>query len=164
MYVRGQLCRVLGRAANASIYIAELAFYHPEWVFHFRPYLCFGLFNLAFGCVKRAAFAQVLVSAASRSDLPDHGSPFMLWSLLNTSVAASAQMTLSAPCSSCAVNVMHQVRLSIRTDMGFHTEIVLVPLLRLMHLWIALIFIVLGRTAQDAATPKRTCSGQASQG
>ncbi|MNH37296.1 hypothetical protein D3C81_1733970 [compost metagenome] len=47
-----------------------------------------------------------------------------------------------------AVNVMHQTRLSIGAEMGLHAEIVLVALLRLMHLWIALTFLVLGRTGR----------------
>src|SRR5690606_3340835 len=117
-------------------------------------------FDLASGLVQRAAFAQAFVGAASGCDLPDHLPPFMRWSFLETCITrirtADILLTMQQLRDSrhvcdarrSAVNVMHQPRLNIGADMRLHAEEVLVAFLGLMHLWIALAFLVLGRTGR----------------
>jgi len=41
---------------------------------------------------------------------------------------------------------VHQARLGIGTDMRLHTEVVLIALLGLVHLWISLAILIFGRT------------------
>lgn len=102
---RGQLRRILVQAAKASFYIAKLAFAAPDvdappssvpspWPFRSCTWLC-----------NARYVAQVLVSAASRSDLKNYKPPFIPWSFLNAGVARISAHEFTAPCSSCANSV-----------------------------------------------------------
>lgn len=55
---------------------------------------------------------------------------------------------------------IHQARLDIHTDMGFHAEVPLIALLGLVHLWGALAVLVLGRnSAHESVWHRRWCPG-----
>ena len=138
---------------------------HTEWMFNLRSRLRFDLLDLASGLVEHAAFAQVLVGATASGNLPDHRPSFMLWPLLHAGITRVgtdnifiAMQQLSdlryiGHIRRCAVDVVHQARLSIGTDMRLHAEEILISLFCLMHFRIAFTFLVeLGAWMMVAST------------
>lgn len=92
-----------------------------------------------------------------RADLPDNLTTFMLFTLLDTGVSSVCinrvffavqqlgDLREIGHIGRSAMNMMNQSRLDISADIRLHAEEVLVTFLRLMHLEIALTFLVLGR-------------------
>lgn len=122
------------------------------------PRLGFEVLDFAFGLVDQAALIQLGIGAAPGGDLPDYLTIFVLLAFFDTGISgvcvdrvffAMQQFRNLGDVGyiGCgAMDVVHQARLSISTDMGLHPEEILVTFLGLMHLGIALSVFVFGRT------------------
>ena len=153
----GQLSRVFHQPTKAYFYVAELALDHAKRMLNLGACLSFAVLDLALGLVEHAAFIEPEIRAASRRDLPDDLTVFMLFTFLDTGVSSVcihrvffAMQQLGdlrdiGHIGRSAMNMMNQSRLGIGADMRLHPKEVLVPFLGLMHLGIALSFPVLGR-------------------
>lgn len=103
-------------------------------MFDLRTYLGLGLLDLAPGLVQRTAFAQMLVGAASRSDLPDHLPTVVLRPFLYAGVTGVSTDNVLATVQQmgnfrhvshvggCAMDMMYQARFCVGSDMRFHAE------------------------------------------
>lgn len=110
-------------------------------MFDLRSRLRFDLLYLASGFVERAAFAQVFVGATTSRNPPDHRPSIMLRPFLHAGVTCIgtddilfamqqvSDLHYISHIRRSAVDVMHQTRFSISTDMRLHAEEVLVALL-----------------------------------
>jgi len=156
---RDELWGVFGKPPVAQFYVAELALGYPKRMLHLGPPAGFELFDL----FMQRAPGRVLLRAALTSahrHMPIHASG--VGSLAGALVVARiSKDQLLFPVRQRMVlrdvvdvgcradDRMHQARLSVHPNMGFHAEVPLIALLNLVHLGITLTGLVPGRARRS---------------
>ena len=155
---RDELRGILGKPPVAHFEVTELALDDPKRMLHFGAHAGFELFGLF---VQRAP-GRVLLRAAlyrSHGHMPIHASG--VGSFAGALVARISKDNLfftvqqGVPLRDIvdvgrrADDRMHQARLSVHPNMGFHAEVPLVALLNLVHLGVTLTGLVLGRAGRS---------------
>ena len=155
---RDELCGVLGKPPVAHFDVTELALDDPKRMLHLGPHAGFELFGLF---VQRAP-GRVLVRAAltrAHRHMPIHASG--VGSFASALVARISKDNLfftvqqGVPLRDIvdvgrrADDRVHQARVCVHPNMGFHAEVPLVALLNLVHLGVTLTGLVLGRAGRS---------------
>ena len=122
------------------------------------PYLRFGVFDLASHAPDQTLFSVLFIVAGTRGNRPNHLATLMLRALVHagvTGIAADVSF-LAMPqlidlshvrhIRRGAHQAAHQAGFGIDADVRFHSKIVLVSFLGLMHFGVAFAVLVLGRT------------------
>ena len=155
---RDELCGVLGKPPVAHFDVTELALDDPKRMLHLGPHAGFELFGLF---LQRAQGHVLLHAALTRAHrhMPIHGSG--VGSFAGDLVARISKDNLfftvqqGVPLRDIvdvgrrADDRMHQARLSVHLNMGFHADVPLVALLNLVHLGVTLTGLVLGRAGRS---------------
>ena len=150
---RDELCGVFLQSPIAHLAMTELAFDHPERVFHFGAHTSLEFFSL-FG--ERAPGRMLLRFTFTRAHgyLPCHTGGF--FSLVGTLVTCVAEDNIFLTVQQAVplgdiVDVgsrsddgVHQARICVDSDMRFHPKVPLVALLGLAHLGVTFARAVLG--------------------
>jgi len=151
---RDELCGVLGKPPVAHFYVTELALDNPKRMLHFGAHAGFELFGLF---VQRAPGRVLLCLTLPRAHghMPIHASGIGSFagalvariSKDNLFFTVQQRMPLGdiIDVCGCSDDGVHQARLSVHPNMGFHTEVPLIALLNLVHLGVTLTALVLGR-------------------
>ena len=150
-----KLCGVLDQPAVTHLAVTELAFDHPEWVFHFGAHTGLELLSL-FTQRPPGRVPLLLAFARAHSNVPVHARGLI--SLGRTLVTRVSEDNLLLPMQQCmslghivdvgsgADDGVHQAGISVHADVAFHAEVPLISLLGLMHLGVPLAGLVLGGT------------------
>lgn len=155
---RIQLCRVLGQATVAHLGVSELAFDHPERVLYLGTDAGLELFDLVRDRIQRIALIQCPAFSDAHGHMPVDRHVRGFFTLANTLIPSVCINVCLLPvhqrmglgdvidvgCSSH--HRMNQTRFGVRTNVGFHSVMPRISLLGLVHLWVTLSAVVLGRT------------------
>ena len=155
---RDELCGVLGKTPVANLGVPELTLDDPKRMLHLGPHAGFELFGLF---VQRAPGRVLLRAALTRAHghMPIHSSG--VGSFAGALVARISKDNLLftvqqrvplrdiVDVSRRADDRMHQARLSVHPNMGFHAEVPLIALLNLVHLGVTLTGLVFGRAGRS---------------
>ena len=155
---RDQLRRVFDQSPIPSLAVAELALDHPEGVFHLGPNAGLDLFQLVDQGVYSFVLLQSPPLARHHGNLPVNPRVLRLnlFALGDTPVAGVCEYNIFFTVQQgvglrdvmliggSARNSMNQARLSVCANVSLHTEVPLVALLGLVHLWVTLTRAVLG--------------------
>ena len=153
-----QLTGVLGQTPVTRLAMPELTLDHPKRMLHLGTDTGLDLFNPICQSVAGFGLVQRLALARHHGNFPVHASVFVLnlLALFNASVARVGKdhFFLSMQQGMCLRNIvgigrrcrdrMHQARVSVHANVRLHAKVPLVALLGLVHLRVALAFVVLG--------------------
>jgi hypothetical protein len=152
---RHQLRRVLSKALLAHLGEAELALADPKGVFYLGAHTGLEFLGLFAQRTPRRVLLR-LAFARTHGHMPVHARGFgkpgrtLLASVCKHDRLFSVKQTMSlgyiVEVGCCSADCVHQPKISIHPDMGFHTEMPLVALLGLVHLGVTLTTAVLGGT------------------
>ena len=173
---RDQLRRVFDQSPIPSLAVAELALDHPEGVFHLGPNAGLDLFQLVDQGVYSFVLLQSPPLARHHGNLPVNPRVLRLnlFALGDTPVAGVCEYNIFFTVQQgvglrdvmliggSARNSMNQARLSVCANVSLHTEVPLVALLGLVHLWVTLTRAVLGgaRSCDQSGINDRACFEQ----
>jgi hypothetical protein len=173
---RDQLRRVFDQAPIPSLAIAELAFDHPEGVFHLGPNAGLDLLQLVDQGVYSFALLQSPALTRHHGNLPVNPGVLRLnlLALGDAAVAGiceyniffnvqqSVRLCDVVLIGSSARNSVNQARLSVCANVGLHPKVPLVALLGLVHLWVTRTRAVLGgaRSCDQSGINDRACFEQ----
>jgi len=155
---RDDLCGVFGKTPVTHFDVSELALDNPKRMLHLGAHAGFELFGLF---VQRAPGRVLLRLTLTRAygHMPIHASGVGSFagalvariSKDHLFFAVQQRMPLGdiIDVCGCSDDRMHQARLSVHPNMGFHAEVPLVALLNLVHLGVTLTGLVLGRAGRS---------------
>jgi GalNAc-alpha-(1->4)-GalNAc-alpha-(1->3)-diNAcBac-PP-undecaprenol alpha-1,4-N-acetyl-D-galactosaminyltransferase len=153
---RHELLSVLGQAFVANLGETELTLDHSEGVLHLGTHT--GLHLLGF--VQQAAPGRILVQrpalAGAHGHMPIHTCGLRAFGRSLVTGISKHHLLLSMQQAMALRDIvdvgsrtndgMHQARISVHADVGFHAEVPLVAFLALVHFRVSLTSAVLGRT------------------
>ena len=155
---RDEICSVLGKPPVAHFDVTELALDDPKRMLHLGPHAGFELFGL----FLQHAPGRVLLRATltrAHGHMPIHVSGF--GSFAGALVAPISKDNSFSTVQQCmplreivdvsprADDRMHQARLPVHPNMGFHAEVPLIALLNSVHLGVMLTGLVFGRAGRS---------------
>ncbi|AAW73275.1 unknown protein [Xanthomonas oryzae pv. oryzae KACC 10331] len=154
------MCRVLGQSAIADLGVAEPALDHPEWMLHLRAHAGFDVFPTLFP----STLAVVADGLDRRGPGGEEGCCFAVPQFVAFFCAGIAAVAEHAvffamqqgvrhrdigDIGCCAMDMVRPHGKRIHADVRLHPEIPLIALPGLMHLSVARVMGVLGRTGRS---------------